>query len=76
MFGQKNTNAMRYAIYRTHLAEKHTNSLYAYLVEKFPEDSDFLEGRLHDWKNEVGELHDAFLRGDTKYMDEYERRFS
>ena len=37
MFSKKDTNAMRYAIYRTHLTEKHVNTLYAYMIEKFPE---------------------------------------
>lgn len=76
MFGQNNTNAIRYAIYRTHLAEKHAKALYAYLIEKFPEDREFLESHLSDWQEEVSALHNAFLSGDTHYLDNYEKRFS
>lgn len=68
--------AVRYAIYRTHLAEKHINTLYAYLKQRFPEDVDFLDSQLGDWQQDVGQLHDAFLRGDSKYLDTYEQRFS
>ena len=76
MFGQSSTVTTRYAIYRTHLTEKHVNTLYAYLIKKFPEDAEFLESHLNDWQEEVGALHDAFLTGDTKYLDGYEKRFS
>lgn len=68
--------ALRYAIYRTHLAEQHTNALYSFLKQRFPEDAEFLESQLDDWQQEVGQLHDAFLRRDTKYLDIYEQRFA
>ena len=75
MFGGDTRMAVRYAIYRTHLAEKHINVLYGFLKQRFPDDADFLNNQLADWQREVGQLHDAFLQGDNAYLDEYEERF-
>ncbi len=76
MFGSDTRLAVRYAIYRTHLSEHHVNMLYGFLKQRFPEDTEFLDGQLYDWRQEVDQLHEAFLRGDAKYLDEYEQRFS
>lgn len=76
MFARKDSLAVRYAIYRTHLAEKHINTLYALLIERFPEDAEPLKNQLQDWQDEVGELHDAFLRDDSEYLDRYERQYT
>lgn len=76
MFGGDTRLAVRYAIYRTHLAEQHVNTLYSFLKQRFPEDAEFLNGQLDDWQQEVDQLHDAFLRGDAKHLDKYEQRFS
>ena len=76
MFGDDTRLTVRYAIYRTYLAEQHINKLYSFLKQRFPEDSEFLDGQLDNWQQEVAQLHEAFLRGDAKYFDRYEQRFS
>jgi hypothetical protein len=75
MVGSDTKLALRYAIYRTHLAEQHINVLYGYLKQRFPADTDFLDSQLDDWQREVGQLHDAFLQGNGTYPDKYEQRF-
>ena len=50
--------------------------LYGFLKQRFPEDTEFLDGQLDDWRQEVDQLHEAFLRGDAKYLNKYEQRFS
>ena len=75
MFGGDTRLAVRYAIYRTHLAEQHINVLYAFLKQRFPDDVDFLDSQLEGWQREVDQLHDAFLQGDKDYLDKYEQRF-
>ena len=67
---------MRYAIYRTHLAEQHINMLYGFLKHRFPADTGLLDRQLDDWQREVDQLHDAFLGGDGAYMATYEQRFT
>ncbi len=76
MFGSDTRLAVRYTLYRTHWAEHHVKMLYGFLKQRFPEDTEFLDGQLDDWQQEVDQLHEAFLRGDAKYLDEYEQRFS
>ena len=76
MFGDDTRLAVRYAIYRIYLAEQHINKLYSLLKQRFPEDTEFFDGQLDDWQQEVAQLHEAFLRGDAKYFDKYEQRFS
>ena len=68
--------SIRYAIYRTHLVEQHINLLYGFLKERFPDDAQFLDSQINHWQEEVGQLHNAFLNGDAKYLDKYEQRFS
>jgi hypothetical protein len=75
MFGGDTKLAVRYAIYRTHLAEKHINVLYGFLKQRFPDDTDFLDSQLESWQREVSGLHEAFLQGDEAYLDKYEQRF-
>ena len=75
MYGGDTKLALRYAIYRTHLAEQHINVLYSFLKQRFPADTDLLDRQLEDWQREVGQLHDAFLQGDNEYLDKYEQRF-
>lgn len=67
--------AVRYALYRTHLAEQHINVLYGFLKQRFPADTVFLDSQLADWQRQVGQLHDAYLQGDGDYLDKYEQRF-
>ena len=45
MFGSDTRLAVRYAIYRTHLSEHHVNMLYGFLKQRFPEDTEFLDGQ-------------------------------
>ncbi len=74
MFNRGNRLALRYALSRTHLLEKHVNALYAFMKLRFPEESDFFDDLLRDWQADVGRMHDAFLQGNENYFDDYERR--
>ena len=76
MFNRGTRIALRYAIYRTHLIEKHVNALYSFLKIRFPDETEFLDDLLGDWQAEVNSMHDAFLKGDKNYFDEYEDRFT
>lgn len=76
LFGGDTRLAVRYAIYRAYLAEQHINKLYSFLKQRLPNDAEFLGNQLDDWHQEVAELHEAFLREDTKYFDKCEQRFS
>jgi len=75
MFGKKNQLALRYAIYRTHLLERHVNALYGVLKESLPDNTEYLDSLVDDWQSEIGEMHKAFLDGDDVYFDQYERKF-
>jgi hypothetical protein len=75
MFGKGNQLALRYGLYRTHLLERHVNALYSVLIKRLPEEADCLDALLGEWQREVGKMHKAFLEGDAKYFDQYERQF-
>jgi len=67
--------SVRYALYRTYLAEQHINELHSFLKQRLPEDMELLDRQLDNYRQEVARLHEAFLRGDTKFFDKYEKRF-
>ena len=75
MFNRGTRIALRYAIYRTHLLEKHVNALYSIMKSKLPEEAEYLEDLLGDWQEEVSKMHAAFLGGDDGYFNDYEVSF-
>ena len=48
MFNRGTRIALRYAIYRTHLLEKHVNALYSFLKIRLPGETEFLDDLLGD----------------------------
>ena len=56
MFNRGNRLALRYALSRTHLLEKHVNALYAFMKLRYPEESDFFDDLLGDWQADVGRM--------------------
>lgn len=75
MFNQGNRLALRYALYRTHLLERHVNALFGVLNERLPDGTGSLDPLLGEWQDEIRKMHKAFLDGDTEYFDHYERQF-
>jgi len=45
MIGDDTRLAVRYAIYRTYLAEQHINELYSFLKQRSPKGIEFLDGQ-------------------------------
>lgn len=64
---------MLYALSRVHLIERHVDILANTIKMKFPEEAEQIDDLRSEWLKECEMMHDAFLRGDFSYFEQYEK---